>query len=162
MQTNQKIVIKFLITTLITAIVCGIVTYSSFGLKSLINFEIAYFLSMIVVIATFLAYSKKVKNEKSDYVIDENEDDELDKIDDKHELFKKIKESNSQNTFNLKRMLLGSKLFFSIYRILAYLFLIVAILVLIKKGYFEVISFLIGTTMFIVSTLIFYTLEKKE
>lgn len=162
MQTNQKIVTRFLTIILITSTVCGVITYLFFDLKTLINFEIAYFLSMVVVAATFLAYTKKVKNENSDYAINEDEDDELDKIDDKHELFKKIKESTQQKTFNPKRVVLGSKLFFSIYRILAYLFLIVAIVALIKRGYFEVISFLAGTTMFILSTIIFYALEKKE
>lgn len=130
----------------------------------LLNTQVAFICSMLILFASFLSYrglvQKRLENEEFSY-----ERDELDAIDDKHELFeeepqvkelsaaeikKVLKEEKANNSglknsfLNLFKTLSGA---LSVYRLLAYGILCIAILVLINKSVFEPFAFLLGLSV---------------
>ncbi len=131
------------------------------GEKWLINTQVAFICSMIVVFASFLSYKGMIERQLENGDIPEQRD-ELDNIDDKYELFDKdetVKEltkeefvalykQEREKSSNLKQSF--SNLFkstngvFNPFRLIAYAFLSISMLFLIRNGLFSPLPFLIG------------------
>ncbi len=148
-----------------------------FGGLWLINTQVAFISSMLVVFASYFAYRGVVQKRLEEGDIPK-ERELLDRIDDKFELFddetsrddlskeefvKLYKEERKKsggikltfmNLFKSKRGI------FNPIRLLAYAFMIIAIMVLIRHNLFEPIAFLIGISGVPIATLIAgYTLK---
>jgi hypothetical protein len=138
----------------------------------LINTQVAFICSMLVILASFFSYKGMIEKRLENGEIPD-EIDELDKIDDKFRLFeednnddelskeefvKYYKEERKKNS-NLKQSFLnlfksGSGIF-NPFRLVAYVFLCISMLFLIKNSLFSAIPFLVGIGAVPISSIIF-------
>ena len=143
------------------------------GGKWLINTQVAFICSMIVVFASFLSYKGMIEKSLEDGAIPE-EIDELDKIDDKFGLFRededieakelskeefvklykeeRKKSSGIKQTFS--NLFKSGKGVFNPFRLIAYAFLCVTMLFLIRNELFSAIPFLVGIGAVPISSLV--------
>jgi len=142
---------------------------SSFFVDSpyfLLNTQVAFISSLLVVGGSFLGYRKLVQKRAPHFqgpdVIDEM-DDPFELYEDEGKSAKEIfeEEKAKLKKANLKNFFASAPGFLSPYRLFGYLFLVVAVLVLIRKGYFEAGSFLIGLGIVPLSALL-YTILPVE
>jgi hypothetical protein len=127
------------------------------GSSWLINTQIAFFSSLVVTLASFFSYKKMVSS-KTEAFEASDERDEIDKIDDKFELFTDTEEDKKEEDFkeifkkekklvsrvsfsNLKNSYKGA---LSLYRLAAYLFLAVGFLYLQRHGILNIMPYFLG------------------
>jgi len=139
----------------------------------LINTQVAFICSMLVIFASFFSYKGMIEQKLENGEIPE-ERDELDKIDDKYSLFneedsieekeltkeefvkiykeeKKKNKGFKQSILNLFR---SGKGIFNPFRLGAYIFLCIAILFLIRQELFSAVPFLVGIGAVPISSLL--------
>ena len=135
-----------------------------------LNTQLAFIASLLIVFGSFYGY-KKVVQKKMQHVtrdaIDEIEDrfelyDESEPIEDAKALFEEEKRKVKGFGKGLKNFARTSSGFFSPYRLLGYAFMVIAVLVLIKRGVFEPWSFLIGLSIVPASALVYSLLPEKS
>jgi len=139
----------------------------------LINTQVAFICSMIIVFASFLSYKGMIEKRLETGQIPD-EVDELDKIDDKFGLFDerknleqeelskeefvKLYKEEKKKTTGFKRSLLNlfksGRGVFNPFRLLAYIFLCISMLFLIKHNLFSIFPFLVGISMVPVSSMV--------
>ncbi len=137
----------------------------------LLNSQIAFITSLFVVLGSFYGYSRLVKRENP---LLENQD-AIDKIEDRFDLYsddlpsdKSAKEifeeerAKVKRSGNLKALVTTYRGFLSPFRLFGYLFLVVSVLVLIRKGIFDPWEYLIGLGVVPVAALIFTLLPQKQ
>jgi len=139
----------------------------------LINTQVAFICSMVIVFASFLSYKGMIEKRLENGEIPEDRD-ELDAIDDKYGLFDKDenmqdqelskeefvklykqerkKSSNIKQTFS--NLFKSGKGVFNPFRLIAYACLYIAMLVLIKNELFSAIPFLVGVGAVPVSSIV--------
>ncbi len=140
----------------------------SFDRYALINSQLAFIASLLIILGSFQGY-KKVVQKKSHLgrdIIDGIEDrfELYNEEENRHlsakELFEEEKKKvKSQKA--MKNFVLGLGGFFSMYRLFGYLFLVVVVLMLIRKAIFDPVSFLLGLAVLPLSAM-FYALFGKE
>jgi len=143
------------------------------GGKWLINTQVSFICSMIVVFASFLSYKGMIEKRLEDGAIPE-EIDELDKIDDKFGLFRddedieakelskeefvKLYKEERKKSAGIKQtfsnLFKSGKGVFNPFRLIAYALLCVAMLFLIRNELFSAIPFLVGIGAVPVSSLV--------
>ena len=143
------------------------------GDKWLINTQVAFICSMIIVFASFLSYKSMIERRLENGEIPD-EIDELDKIDDKFGLFRedenieakelskeefvklykeeRKKSSNIKQTFS--NLFKSGRGVFNPFRLMAYALLCVSMLFLIRNNLFSVIPFLVGIGAVPISSLV--------
>ncbi len=143
------------------------------GGKWLINTQVAFICSMIIIFASFLSYKGMIEKRLEEGAIPE-EVDELDKIDDKFGLFgededieakelskeefvklykeERKKSSGIKQTFS--NLFKSGKGVFNPFRLIAYALLCVAMLFLIRNELFSAIPFLVGIGAVPISSLV--------
>ena len=146
----------------------------------LINTQVAFISSMLVIFASFFSYKGMVKKRLEDGDIPK-ERELLDKIDDKFELFedeKQIKadeiskkefvklykeERKKRGGFKmtLANLFKSKRGIFNPIRLLAYAFLVIAMLVLIRQELFLAIPFMVGITAIPLASLILSIMGKS-
>lgn len=140
------------------AVDMGVILFTLFQDNSIwfINTQVAFFSSLIITLGSYFSYQKSInaRVETVDSDSEFNDRDEIDKIDDRFDLYSREDESKSEAEIvkeqksNLKRNLFKnlkySGSFFSIYRLFGYMALIVAFLILIKNNLFDITSYLFG------------------
>ncbi|TWO15256.1 hypothetical protein ZA02_04040 [Campylobacter lanienae] len=111
---------------------------SAFGAVELLNSQVAFISSTLILFASYLGYKNRVKNRSINYELSDKEleifedDENSDKNSDKNSIkFRKID-------------ILGA---FKPLRLISYLILIIAFFALLRAGIFEPISFLIGLAL---------------
>ena len=111
---------------------------SAFGAVELLNSQVAFISSTLILFASYLGYKNRVKNRSINYKLSDKEleifedDENSDKNSDKNSIkFRKID-------------ILGA---FKPLRLISYLILIVAFFALLRAGIFEPISFLVGLAL---------------
>ena len=111
---------------------------SAFGEVELLNSQVAFISSTLILFASYLGYKNRVKNRSINYELSDKEleifedDENSDKNSDKNSIkFRKID-------------ILGA---FKPLRLISYLILIVAFFALLRTGIFEPISFLVGLAL---------------
>jgi len=157
MMTTNRISLVYLFTDLI------LILFSLFmGGLWLINTQVAFICSMLIVFASFYSYKGMIEKRLESGDLGDDRD-LLDKIDDEFELYdeetkiaqdlsaEEFKElykeeraklgGTKRSFFNLVKSWSGA---LSIFRLLSYGFLFVAMLFLIRKEVFEPIAFLVG------------------
>ena len=144
----------------------------------LLNTQIAFFSSLIVTIGSYLGYQKNVQNRVEDHVNEDDNYDEVDKMDDKYDLYspevpeieinenptkEEIKEAMKpikQNYFaNFKSGFAGMA---SLYRIFGYVGLVIGFFYLNNNGYLHIYSYILGFLIVPISSLIISISLKKE
>jgi len=144
----------------------------------LINTQIAFFSSLIVTIGSYLGYQRNVENRVEDQVNDDDTYDEVDKMDDKYDLYspeapqeqinenptkEEIKEAMKpikQNHFaNFKSGFGGMA---SLYRIFGYVGLVVGFFYLNNNGLLHIYSYILGFLIVPISSLFISVALKKE
>jgi len=151
-----------------------------FGDTWLLNTQVAFICSLLIVFASFFSYKGMVEK-KLDIGDFEKPRDLVDEIGDPHELFEEEKEEEkllskeefqeiyrqerekqkkSKRTFkNLFQSWSGA---LGIYRLLAYVLLFLAILILIRKEYFNPIAFIVGVSALPFATIISSFLQNRS
>ena len=138
------------------------------GKYALLNSQLAFIASLLIILGSFQGY-KKVVQKKSHL-----ERDIIDEIEDRFELYneeepqqlsaKELFEEEKKKVKSQKAMknfILGLGGFFSMYRLLGYLFLVIAVMMLIRRSMFEPLSFLLGLAILPVSAML-YALFSRE
>jgi hypothetical protein len=144
----------------------------------LINTQIAFFSSLMVTVGSYLGYKRNVQNRVEDHVNDDDSYDEVDKMDDKYDLYsaeepqvevnetpskEEIKEAMKpikQNHFaNFKSGFTGMA---SFYRLFGYVGLIIGFFYLNNNGYLHIYSYILGFLIVPVSSLIISIALKNE
>ena len=143
------------------------------GGKWLINTQVAFICSMIIIFASFLSYKGMIEKRLENGEIPETRD-ELDKIDDKYGLFdedenieekelskeefvklykeERKKSSGIKQTFS--NLFKSGRGVFNPFRLIAYTLLCVAMLFLIRQELFSAIPFLVGIGAVPISSLV--------
>ncbi len=163
----KKIIFSFLIVDAIFAIFIFLYGGESWFLNS----QIAFFSSIGVTISSFYSYQKMILSKMENGLIPK-ERDILDKIDDKYELYdeedknreikeeKRVSKTIKESIGTLK---LTSKAFLSIYRILAYLLVILGFFILQKSNIFIILPYLLGLIVVpFVATFSFLIIKREE
>jgi len=133
----------------------------------LYNTQIAFFSTSLIILGSFIGYSNSIKRQLENGNVGEdilkkyedpyNMDDEEDEIDkEKLKAFKKSKLKWYE------ALLFSFKGGFNFIRILGYLLLIVGFIWLVKKGIFDVVSFLFGLSVVPAIALFYLLLLKKK
>lgn len=114
---------------------------SAYGAVELLNSQIAFICSNLILFASYLGYKNRVKNRSINY---ELSDKELEIFEDEEgENSQSIKDDKDSIKFR-KIDILGA---FKPLRLISYLILIVAFFALLRAGIFEPISFLMGLAL---------------
>lgn len=160
--------------------ICLIALSLVLGGTWLLNTQIAFICSVLIVFASFISYKNLVQKRLEDGDVGE-ERDLLDKIGDEHELFEdeqegqeclnhedfkeiykeeRVKAKGVKQSFkNLLQSWSGA---LGLYRLAAYFILFLAIMVLIRKGFFHPIAFIVGISALPLATLISSFLSRNE
>ena len=162
-----KMKIKYYLAYIGVNIVLIIISYFMGGLW-LINTQVGFICSMIIVIASFFSYRSMIEKRLQNGDIPQ-ERDERDKIDDKYQVFNEKKILNNREFMALdkknRKKASGIKLFFtSLFksksaifgplRIMAYLLFISSIYFLVNNDIFSMLPFLVGVSMVPVSSIL--------
>lgn len=144
----------------------------------LLNTQIAFFSSLMVTVGSYLGYKKNIANRVEDHVNDDDSYDEIDKMDDKYDLYspevpqEEIKENPTkeeikaamkpikQNHFKNFKSGLGGMA--SLYRIFGYVGLVVGFFYLNNNGYLHIYSYVLGFLIVPVSALLISVFLRKE
>ena len=179
MATKKKMMIKKSIK--IFAIVdLGVIAFCLLAGQNdwLINSQIAFFSSLMVTVGSYLGYQKNVQNRVENHVNEDDTYDEVDKMDDKYDLYspeipqedinenptkEEIKEAMKpvkQNHFaNFKSGFAGMA---SLYRIFGYVGLVIGFFYLNNNGYLHIYSYVLGFLIVPISSLLISVALKKE
>jgi len=144
----------------------------------LLNTQIAFFSSLMVTVGSYLGYKKNIQNRAQDHVNDDDNYDEVDKMDDKYDLYspevpttevnenptkEEIKEAMKpikQNHFaNFKSGFSGMA---SLYRLAGYVGLIIGFFYLNNNGYLHIYSYIFGFIIVPISALVVSFVTKKD
>ncbi len=167
-KLKQKNIFLDLIRILI-AVDIGIVVFCYLEKNNiwLINTQIAFFSTTLIIIGTFVGYANKVKRNLENGNVGE---DVLKKYEDPYDMDDEEDEINKENINKLKQkklkwyeaLMFSLKSGFNFIRILGYSFLIIGFLWLAKKGIFNSFAFLFGVSIVPVLSLISILMLKKK
>ncbi len=171
-EMNKQTFKIFLIVDLVVIFLCLI-----FGeFIWLLNTQIALISSLLVTIGSYLGYKKNIQARANDHINDDDNYDEIDKMDDKYDLYspdveqieieeptkEDIKEAMKpikQNHFaNFKSGFSGMA---SFYRLFGYIFLIIGFFYLNNNAYLHIYSYIIGFIIVPISALITGVILRK-
>ena len=126
------------------------------------SFQIASIGSLVVVLGTFLRYKKEIQKNSSQNSYD---NELLQKVEDPYFVFEEEEEEIDPKEFllhqkqKIKRFsfgsfLLGAKLFFTPFRFVGYLILIVGFLWLKSNSFLDLFGYLMGVSLLLISAFI--------
>lgn len=137
-----------------------------------INYEVAFFCSLLIMLGSMIAFSKVVFNapkDVDDAYLESIEDphalyDDEETVQDAEEIFKEEKKRIKK--FSLKGATKAAPALFSLFRLLPYLLLALGMVALVNRGQFDVAMFLFGLTMGIICAMLCvrqlaYTIAKR-
>jgi len=141
--------------------------YLEDNFKWLLNTQIAFFATSLIVIGSFVGYSNMVRRQIENGNVGE---DILKKYDDKFELYEDEDKINEKalNEYKKKKLkwyealLFSFKGGFNLIRILGYVFLIAGFLWLKNKNLFDTFSFLFGVSVVPAVSLVYLYLSAKR
>lgn len=151
-----------------------------FNMNTLVNTQIAYFSSSLVMFASMLSYKKMVENRvEMGMVIQDDNRDDIDKLEDPYDLYSEdvevpnedvdLKEAVKEEKLKMKanRRTVGqtikdTKAALSFYRIFAYLVLVVGFLYLNRHGMLEIFPYIISLSIPIIVLVAILTSNKGK
>ncbi len=171
-EKNEKLKQKNIFLDLIKILIAvdvGVVVFCYLEQNNiwLVNTQIAFFSTALIIIGSFIGYSNSVRRNLENGNVGEdilkkyedpyNMDDEEDKIDEKN-----LEKLKNKKLKWYEILLFSFKGGFNFIRILGYAFLIAGFIWLIKKGLFDTLSFLFGVSIVPAVSLISILLLKKK
>ncbi len=148
-----------------------VIAYSFFASRYfLLNTQLAFIASLLIVLGSFYGYARMVT--KRAHITGR---DIIDEIEDRFELYEEPQRSGASakeifeeekakiksKRVSLKNFLKSSNAFFSPFRLFGYVVLVVAIFFLVRHGWFEAGSFLVGLAIVPVSALVLTILPQR-
>jgi hypothetical protein len=141
--------------------------------QSILNIQVAFISSLLIVLGSYLGYKKNIERRVEDYPVDfdNNNPDEIDKVEDPYDLYSKInineeelskeeakeifkeEKEKLKNQSNVKNTIKSFGAASSIYRIGGYVLLVIGFFYLNNNKLLEPIIYLIGFTIVPLSTL---------
>ncbi|MEA3512670.1 MAG: hypothetical protein U9R37_03620 [Campylobacterota bacterium] len=179
MTTQKKMMINNALKIFII-IDIGVVVFCLLSGRTdwLLNTQIAYFSSLMVTLGSYIGYKKNVQNSVKNHLNEDDNYDELDKMDDKYDLYspevedkvitddmtkEEIKEAMKpikQNYF--KNFKIGFSGMASFYRLFGYIGLVIGFFYLNNNGYLHIYSYMFGFFIVPLSSLVFqFTIRKN-
>ncbi len=156
MKLRKNMIIKIILIYLAVDIGIVLFTILESNMSWFINTQIAFFSSLLITIGSYFSLKKSINTRVATYEANEGNDrDEIDKIEDRFDLYDDEKEETKSDEEVLKeekaklrkdmfKNLKYSGSFFSIYRIIGYVVLVLGFLFLTKNHYFEVYPYIFG------------------
>jgi biopolymer transport protein ExbB/TolQ len=170
---NQSLKIFFVIDFIVIlfAFILGDFTW-------VLNTQVAFFSSLAVTVGSYLGYRKNIQSRVQNHINEDDNYDEIDKMDDKYDLYspevpqeevkenptkEEIKEAMKpikQNHFaNFKSGFSGMA---SLYRLAGYVGLVLGFFYLNNNGYLHIYSYVFGFIIVPISALVISFILKKE
>lgn len=170
---------KIIFIYLILVLVSSIISFVFFSLNTVINLQVAFWSSCFIVLASFLGYKNNISKRIKLYDTNFQDQDDMDKIDDKYDLYSEINEQENltkediehiikeeKSKINLKDSVKNTYLSIaamsSIFRIIGYILLVVGFFYLKNNSYLEPLSYLIGFLIIPIMALIINYYLKNE
>jgi hypothetical protein len=172
-MTNKIIKIFFIIDF-------GVVLFCliSGNLNWLLNTQIAFFSSLMVTVGSYLGYKKNIQSRAEQHINEDDNYDEVDKMDDKYDLYspdvpqEEIKENPTKEEIkaamkpikqnHFKNFRSGFSGMASLYRITGYIGLVIGFFYLNNNGYLHIYSYVFGFIIVPISALVVSFITKKE
>ncbi|MBN2768254.1 MAG: hypothetical protein JXQ68_04070 [Campylobacterales bacterium] len=162
---DKRIINALLIVDIGVVVFCYL-----FGTRTwLINSQIGFVSSLLVVLASMHSYSKMVQRQVENAKPLDNEDDVLEKIEDPHEVFREDAESQEEDSrkepkISVLESLKNSRASISFYRIGAYGVFALGFLYLSSNKIFHISSYFVGISLpiAVIVTLLFLKAKKGD
>lgn len=121
---------------------------SAFGAVALLNSQVAFICSTLILFASYFGYKSRVENKSVNYQLSEQELELFEDSEDEQTQELNTQDSNNKNDKKLAKFrkidILGA---FKPLRLLSYFILIIAFFVLLRHGILEPIAFLAGLAL---------------
>lgn len=121
---------------------------SAFGAVALLNSQVAFICSTLILFASYFGYKSRVENKSVNYQLSEQELELFEDSEDEQTQELDTQDSNNKNDKKLAKFrkidILGA---FKPLRLLSYFILIIAFFVLLRHGILEPITFLAGLAL---------------
>lgn len=121
---------------------------SAFGAVALLNSQVAFICSTLILFASYFGYKSRVENKSVNYQLSEQELELFEDSEDEQIQELNTQDSNNKNDKKLAKFrkidILGA---FKPLRLLSYFILIIAFFVLLRHGILEPIAFLAGLAL---------------
>jgi len=168
---------KSLLALFLVDLILAIAVYFWKGQAWLINSQVAYLSSSLIMLASMKSYKNMVSNALDAGAVTDDGRDTLDKLEDPYDLYDEVQENNEEKTLvevvkeeraNLKKSSRSiwettkdAKASFSFYRLTAYIFLVLGFFYLNSNQILELIPYLsfLAIPLFVV---VFTLLDNKE
>lgn len=116
--------------------------------KWFINSQIGFISSSLVIFASIFSYKKMIESRlNNDIVVAEDNRDTIDKIEDPYEIYREEKRRLRESSRSLKEVLRDSKSAISIYRLGAYLVLILGFFYLNSNNLLDILSYILSISI---------------
>lgn len=128
------------------------------GLEGWLNFEVAFFSFLLVLLSAYLNLKHKIKKEILKTKIPAEKI--IHKIQIPCETEKQTHKSSNQTKFNFSNFVLGMQLSIGIFRVFAYAILVITLITLMTKEMFLVVPYLVGIGICLASVVaLWYSLK---
>lgn len=147
----------------------------------LLNTQVAFFSSLFVTIGSYMGYKKNISKRVETHVNDDDDYDELDKMDDRFDLYSPQVEQNEEKEYtkeeikeeiakskeslkknNTKNLVGSAGAMASMYRLAGYIALVVGFFYLNNNGYLHIYSYILGFLIVPLSTLVISFISKLK
>jgi hypothetical protein len=170
---NKKAFQVFIIMDLIVILFCIFMGQKDW----LLNTQVAFFSSLFVTIGSYFGYKNNIQNRVKTHINDDDNYDEIDKMDDKYDLYSEEIQENNEKTFTSEEIktainpikqnyLLNFKSGFSgmisFYRLFGYIFLIIGFFYLNNNHYLHIYSYILGFLIVPFSSLLYCIILKNN
>lgn len=149
MGCKYRCLIIFLCINIVFAI-ASMIMWQNTGV---INFEVGFFSFLIVLYSTYISLQKKLKRELENAQQQDIEESSKDGSTTNPENEQNTDDKKSKPRFSFSNLILGMQLSMGIFRIIAYVILIVGIVFLMGKNIFLAIPYIVGIMICLLSVI---------
>lgn len=157
MGCKYRCLIIFLCINIVFALASGAMWKNT----GVINFEVGFFSFLIVLYSTYISLQKKLKRELENTPLESTEESTSDFNTDKSNQQEQNSDKKSKPRFSFSNLILGMQLSMGIFRIIAYVILIVGIVLLMGRNIFLAIPYIIGIMICLLSVITLKYLSSK-
>ncbi len=140
----------------------GIVLFCYLQKESLwlINSQIGFFSSLLIVLASFYSYSQMIQRGTQNEIIAATNDETLEKIEDPHGLYDEEEEKKASVAQTTKK----NSAYISLFRVAAYVVLVFGFFYLDRGKIFDMKSYFLGLTIppILIAIMLFILLKKEK
>ena len=171
--------LQFFKALLITNIFAIVITFIFFNMNTLLNVQVAFVSSSLVMFASMLSYKRMVENRvEAGMIVAHDDRDDIDKLEDPYDLYSEdiesetndvdlkevVKEQKAQMKLNKRgigQTIKDTKAALSFYRIFSYVVLVVGFLYLNRHGMLEIFPYIISLSIPIIVLVSILTKSNK-